>query len=172
MEKYLKLQSDIKQELAAVQKAQADAIPPEVILPMKIDLGKKVDIYRRLTVLLGQKKFPPSTGTVPTPSSQPPAPGIAVPASTTTDSNPSNPVPPAPEASHPPLSSNPAAEPQNPNIPNPTLPAKESYPTEVMAQIHRLMQQQNQQQGILSRVPHPFSLSPACRCHHTIACGE
>lgn len=150
MEKYLKLQAEIKQEWAVIQKAQADASPPEVLLSMRTDLGKKLELYRRLgTILPGQKKLPTSTGTVPGPSSQPPPPGVAIPTSTTTpvtDPNPSNPVPPAPEPVQPLLpSSTTTTEPQNQNVTNFMAPAKEPYPTEDMAQIRRLMQQQNQQ---------------------------
>ena len=171
MEKYFKLHSDIKQELAAVQKAQAEAVPQEVILPMKTDLGKKIELYRRLTDLLGQKKFSPSTGTVPAPPSQPPAPGVATTAPVS-DSNPPNPVPPAPGLAQPSLPSTTGAEPQNPSVPNPTAPPKETYPTEVVAQIHRLMQQQNQQpltqSGIFPQISHPFPPSSACSSHHAI----
>ncbi|KAF9650243.1 hypothetical protein BDM02DRAFT_3268153 [Thelephora ganbajun] len=160
MEKYLKLQSEIKQELVAIQKAQADASPPEVLLPMKNDLGKKIELYKRLsTILPGQKKLPASTGTVPGPSSQPPPSGAAIPTSTTTpaiDPNHSNPVPPAPEPAQLPIPSTTAVEPQNLSVPN-TMAPKESYPTEVMTQIHRLMQQQNQQslaqQGGTTQLP-------------------
>lgn len=153
MEKYLKLQSEIKQEWAAIQKAQADATPPEVLLPMRTDLGKKLELYRRLgTILPGQKKNPASTSTVPGPPSQPPLPGNAIPTSTATPatgSNPPNPVPPAPEPVQPPLpSSATTAALQNPSVPNPIAPMKESQPTEDMAQIRRLMQQQQNQQNL------------------------
>lgn len=154
-EKHIRLYSEIKQQVALVQKAQADGASPEVFHAMKVDLGKKIELYKRLSTFLA--KLSPSTGTVPAPSSQPPPPRVAVPASTTTpttDSNASNPVPPAPETAQPPLPSTAAAELQHLTVPNPALPAKESYPTEAAAHPHRLMQQQNQQplaqQGILS----------------------
>ena len=147
-EKYLKLQAEIKQELAAVQKAQADATPPEILLPMKNDLGKKIELYRRLgSIIPGQKKLPASTGTAPGPSSQLLPPGTINPTSTTTpatDPNPSNPVPPAPEpAQPPPPSSTTKTEPQNLSVPSSVAP--EPYPTEDTAQIRRLMQQHNHQ---------------------------
>ena len=178
-EKYLKLQSDIKQGLAAVKKAHADSIPPEVILPMKTDVTKKIDLYKRLTLFFNQNKSPASTGTVPTPSSQPHPPGVTIPTSTTTpatDLNPSNPLPSGPELTQPHLPSTAMAQPQNLNVPNPTLPNQEQYPTEVVNQNHRLRQQQNQQslpqQGIFSQNFSVFSPSPACRRHHTIARGK
>jgi len=150
MEKYLKLQAEIKQEWTAMQKAQADASPPEVLLSMRTDLGKKLELYRRLgTIIPGQKKAPASTGTAPVPSSQPPPPVAAIPTSTTTpatDTNSSNPVPPAPEPAQPALpSTTTTTELQNPSVPNSMAPTKEHYPTEDVAQIRRLMQQQNQQ---------------------------
>jgi len=159
MEKHLKLQSEIKREWAAIQKAQADASPPEVLLPMRTDLGKKLELYKRLTAILPpQKRLPESTGTTPGPSSQPPPPVAAIPTSTVTSAagpGPSEPVPLVPAPAHlPPPSSTTAAELQNPSVLNPVIPTKDSYPTETTAQIHRPMQQQNQpsliQPGILS----------------------
>lgn len=174
MEKYFKLNSDIKQDIAAVHKAEADAISPEIILSMRTDVGKKLELFRRLTVFLGQKKLPPSAGTVLAPSIQPPPPGVAVPAPTTTPATESN--PPAPEPTKPPLPSAAADEQQNLNVPNLTLPAKISHPTEAVAQAHRLMQQQNQQplaqQGDLSQISRSSPPSPACRRHHTTTSGK
>lgn len=148
MEKHLKLQSEIKREWTAIQKAQGDASPPEVLLSMRTDLGKKLELYKRLNAILpAQKKLPAPTGAAPGPSSQPPPPVSTLPTSAT-NPGPSDPVPLAPESGQPPLPSSTAvAEPQNqnPSVPKPVLPPKESYPTEVVAQIHRLMQQQNQQ---------------------------
>lgn len=158
-ERYQKLQLDIKEGLAAVQNAKAGSTSQEVIRALQSDVVKKMGLYKQLTDLLGQKKTPASTATVPTPSSHLPPAGTAIPTSTTTqstDSDPSNPVPPAPEPTQPPLPSTTVAELQNSNVPTSTAPTKESYPTEVVAQIHRLMQQQNQQttgqQGILSQI--------------------
>ena len=142
MEKYLKLQSEIKREWAVLQKAQTDGIPPEVLLPMKTDLGKKLEIYKRLSAILPvPKNLPTPTGVAPGPSSQPSPPVIATPTPTTTsatDPNPSNTVPPAPEpAQLSPPSSATTAEVQNQNVPNSILP-----PTEA---IHHPTQPQNQQ---------------------------
>lgn len=153
LEKYLKLQSEIKQELAAMQKAQADPSAPEVTLSMRADIGKKLEIYRRLTTLIGQKKPLASTGVIPGPSSQPPPSGVTIPNTTSTDPNPSNPIPPTPDTAQPPLPSTTAAEPQNSNLTNPAVPSKESYPAEVAAQIHRLMQQQNKQNLAQQGIP-------------------
>lgn len=153
MEKHLKLQSEIKREWAAVQKAQADACPPEVLIPMRTDLGKKLELYKRLSAILPAQKRPPEpTGAVPGPSSQPPPPVTATPTSTVTlaaDPVPSEPGPVAPEpAQLPPPPSITATELQNPSVPNPIIP-----PTEVTTQTHRAIQQQNQpnltQPGIL-----------------------
>jgi hypothetical protein len=149
VEKYLKLQAEIKQEWAAIQKAQADASPPEVLLSMRTDLGKKLELYRRLgTILPGQKKTPASTGTAPGPSSQPPPQGATIPTPTTTpatDPNPSNPIPPASEPAQPPPPSATTADLQNPSVPNSMAPSKEPFHAEDTAQTRRLMQQQTQQ---------------------------
>lgn len=176
MEKYLKLQSEVGRGVAILQKAHADATPQEVILQMKTDLGKKFELYKRFAVLLGPKKPPPSTGAVLAPASQPPPPGAAVPTSKTTppaESDSSNSLPPALGSIRAPLPSTAATEPQDPN---PTLPTMEPHPTETVAPIHRLMQQQNQQspvhQGILSQIYHPSSLSPPHRRHHTTTRGK
>lgn len=159
MEKYRKLQEEIREGLAIVKGANTGSVSQEVIRAKRDEVVRKMGLYQQLTALLGQKKTPASTATVPTPPSHPPPAGTAIPTSTTTqstDSNPSNPVPPAPEPTQPPLPSTTVAELQNPNVPTSMGPTKESYPPEVVAQIHRLMQQQNQQttgqQGILSQI--------------------
>ena len=150
MEKYLKLHSEIKQEYLALQKAQADASPPEVVLTMRTELAKKLDLYRRLgSFLPGQKKLPASSSIAPGSSSQPPPPGVTVPIPTTmptADPTPSNPVPPVPEPAQPsippPMTT---TEPQKPSVSNSTVPTKEPYPVEETPQIRHPTQQQNQQ---------------------------
>ena len=175
MEKYLKLQSEIKREWIAVQKAQADSSPPEVLLPMRNDLGRKLELYRRLNAILPVPKNPPaSAGTAPGPSSQssPPVVAVPTPATTVTNSNPPNHVPPAPEPTQPSLPPSTATtELQNPSGPNSALPPKEPYSGEAMAQIHRLMQQQNQQSTSFRFSRISFFL-PTRRCHHPITHGK
>ena len=145
MEKHLKLQSEIKGEWAAIQKAQADGSTQEVLLPMKTDLGKKLELYKRLTAILAaQKRLPESTGTIAGPSSQPP-PVAVTPTSTATsavDPGPSEPGPLAPEPAQLPPPPTAATE---PSIQNSIIPPKGSYPAEVTTQIQRVMQQQTQQ---------------------------
>jgi hypothetical protein len=153
MEKFLKLQSELKQEWATVQRAQTDGSPPDVLLRMRTDLGKKLNLYRQLSAIIpGQKQPPTSTGTAPAPSLQSSPHVPAIPTSTTTSATEphhSNPAPPAPEpAKLPPSSSTMTAEIQNPSVPNSVLPPKEPYSPEIVTQLHRLMQQQHQQ-GIL-----------------------
>lgn len=176
MEKYSKLQSDIKQGLLILQKAQADSYPPEVISSMKTELGKKVELYGRLSALLGRKKPPASTSTVPAPSSQPPPPGVPIPTSTATpatDSNHTNPVPPAPEPTQPPPTAT-AAEVQNQSGSHSTVPTKESHPAEVATQVHRVIQQSQHnaaQQGISPQISLFLSLT-SCRWQHAITGDE
>lgn len=160
MERYFKLQSDIKQGLAAVQKAQADASPPEVVLPMKTDLGKKVELYKKLTTFLNQMRHTASTGVAPVP---PQLPVVSIPDSTnipTAETNTSNPVP-FPSEPIQPLPSIAPTEPQNQNSPTHTAPARESQLTEVTAQIYRPIHQHNNQgfvqEGISSQTAHPLA---------------
>ena len=146
MEKHLKLQSEIKREWVAIQKAQADGSPPEVLLPMRTDIGKKLELYKRLTAILSaQKRLSEPTDTTPGPSSQPPPPVAVTPTPTTTstaDPGPSEPGPLAPEPAQPPLSSTTAAE---QSVQSSTIPPKDSYPSEVTTQIHHPIQQQTPQ---------------------------
>ena len=145
IEKHLKLQSEIKREWVAIQKAQADGSPPEVLLPMRTDLGKKLELYKRLTAILpAQKRLPESAGTTLGTPSQPPPPVAATPTSTATltvDPGPSDPGPLAPEPTQLPPLSTAAAE---PSVQNSIIPPKDSYPAEVTTQIHRLTQQTQQ----------------------------
>jgi hypothetical protein len=149
LEKYSKLHSEIKQEYLVLQKVQTDSTPPEVVLAMKTEFGKKVDLYRRLSTFLpNQKKLPASTGTAPGPSSQPPPPGGIVPTTTApaTGPTPSNPALPVPEPAQPPLPPLvTATELQKPNVSNSIAPTKEPYPVEETPQIRPQTQQQNQQ---------------------------
>jgi len=145
MEKHLKLQSEIKREWVAIQKAQADGGPPEVILPMRTDLGKKLELYKRLTAILAaQKRLPESTGTTPGPSSQPP-PVAATPTSTATSAADLGPSEPGPLASEPAQLPPPSTAAAEPSVQKSGIPPKDSYPAEATTQIHRPMQQQTQQ---------------------------
>lgn len=159
MEKYHRLCFDLKQEYAAYRKAQVDGTSPEVILTMKADVTKKLEFYKLLSAYV-PKDLLPSTGAAPAPSSQPPFPSVSAPSTTpATGSSLLNLVPPALEPTQPPPPPTAATEPQNLN---PTIPTKESHPTEVVAQTHRPMQQQNHQQlPQQSNLFYSFHLFPA-----------